>query len=132
MYDKSFLNLSGNIVQKSEAKRSEDGARTEFIYQTSSKAGRSPGRPACQSRADRPDGRPVCTNVHRVARSTARSTVAGEWSTTRSADWHEKLSVGHDRSDAWSVPTGESGRGSASPFRIRTLFLNWRRIQFVS
>jgi len=64
------------LIGKNSAEiESQKGARMRQL-QASNKAGRPPGRP-------------VCTNVHR-ARSTARSTVAGEQSTARSTDWYNR------------------------------------------
>ena len=113
------------LIRKHSAEIGSQQERERNLYQTSSRTGRPPGRP-------------VCTNVHMVAQSTDWSTVAGERSTARSTDWHDKLSVGHGRPTgrlgAWvgrppGRPTGVSGRRSVSPFRIRTSFLNWKQIQ---
>ena len=51
-------------MQRSEAKRSENGARTEFIYQTSSRVRRSPGRLACTKQG-------WSTGVHKHAQGSS-------------------------------------------------------------
>jgi len=104
-----FLKLIG---KNSAEIGSQNGSRTRQL-QANSRAGRLPSRP-------------MCTNVHREALS-ARSIVAGERSTAWSTDWHKEVSIGH--SQLTGRPCGISGRENVSPFRIQTLFLNWRRIQ---
>ena len=67
MYDGVFFsNSSRNIVQRSEAKRSENRTRIE-LYQASSRASRPPGRPVCTKQ-----GRSIARliGVHKVAWST--------------------------------------------------------------
>ena len=141
-------------MQRSEAKRSETGANTKFIYIrpevgpvnlpvdrcAQSWAGRPPGRSVCTKRAqgssidglvdrsritiDRPIDRSRITVDRSVDRLTWRTlswTQPTSW--TRSTDRLTGCLGSVDR------PTGVSGRGSVSSFRIQTLILNWRRIQ---
>ena len=76
MYDGVFFKLirkySAEIGSEKERERRENRA---YIRPAAGPVDRHLDRCA-QSRANRPLGQPVCTNVHKVARSTARSTIA--------------------------------------------------------
>jgi len=112
---KEFFKLIRKIAQRSEAKRSENGAYN--------RPGDRPGQPP---------GRPMCTTCTGTAWSTAWSTMAKERSTTRSIDCHELLSVvpnWPDHSTDDRVPVDQPYAFCLSWMNLDFFFLIWGQIQ---
>ena len=77
MYDEVFFKLIRQHSAEIGSQKEREWRKNRAYIRPAAGPGDRPVDRRAQSRASRPLSRPVCTNLHRVARSTARSTVAG-------------------------------------------------------